>query len=386
MVRRSPSATLPVWAAASVRSRGMKVLRGYCTPIMAYCVPIRQAHKVHPSTGRRSAGALSGDPVMQRRNFLLASAAAAVQGSVFAQSPAWPSRPIRMVIGYPPGGSTDVAGRLLAQQLGGKLGQNIVVENRAGAGGTVGAASVVRAEPDGYTILLAASPEVSIAPITMKAMPYDPVRDLQPITLVGQVPFFLVVNPSLPVNTLQEFIAYAKENAARLNYSSFGNNTSNHLAGELFKGLTGTKGVHVPYKGSGPSIVDLIGGQVQYTFDTPPAVLEHVRAGKLRALAVATRERLASAPQVPTFAEAGLPGFSGGTWFGLFAPAKTPRAVVDRLNAESVALLGSPELAKAFGDRGIVASPQTTDEFGRFVQAEVNKWKDLAGKVGIVAE
>lgn len=323
---------------------------------------------------------------MQRRTFLLASTAAAVPGAVLAQSAPWPSRPIRLVIGYPPGGSTDVAGRLLAEQLGRRLGQQIVVENRAGAGGTVGATSVVRAEPDGYTLLLAASPEVSIAPVTMKAMPYDPVRDLQPITLVGQVPFFLVVNPSLPVNTLQEFIAYAKANPARLNYSSFGNNTSNHLAGELFKALTGTRGVHVPYKGSGPSIVDLIGGQVQYTFDTPPAVVEHVRAGKLRALAVATRQRLASAPQVPTFAEAGLPGFSGGTWFGLFAPARTPRAVIDRLNTETVALLHSPELAKTFADRGIVASPQAPEEFGRFVQSEVNKWKDLAAKVGIVAE
>ena len=322
---------------------------------------------------------------MHRRSFLLASAAAAMQGSVLAQS-SWPARPVRMVIGYPPGGSTDVAGRLLAEQLGRKLGQQVVVENRAGAGGTVGATSVVRAESDGYTLLLAASPEVSIAPVIRQELPYDPVRDLQPITLVGQVPFFLVVNPSVPASTLAEFIAYAKANPGKLSYSSFGNNTSNHLAGELFKSIAGVDSVHVPYKGSGPSIVDLIGGQVQYTFDTPPAVLEHVRAGKLRALAVATRERLASAPQVPTFAEAGLPGFSGGTWFGLFAPAKTPRALIERLNTEVVALLKSPELAKAFADRGIVASPQKPEEFAGFVQAEVDKWKNLAAKVGITAQ
>ncbi|TFZ07195.1 tripartite tricarboxylate transporter substrate binding protein [Ramlibacter henchirensis] len=323
---------------------------------------------------------------MQRRTFLLTSAAALVPGATFAQSAGWPSRPVRVLIGYPPGGSTDVAGRLLAEQLGRKLGQQVVVENRAGAGGTVAAQQVVRADPDGYTLLLAASPEVSIAPITMKAMPYDPVRDLQPITLVGQVPFFLVVNPSVPANTLAEFIAHAKANPGKLNYSSFGNNTSNHLAGELFKSLTGINSVHVPYKGSGPSMTDLIGGQVQYSFDTPPAVQEHVRGGKLRALAVATRQRLASLPQVPTFAEAGLPNFSGGTWFGLFAPAKTPRAVVDRINSEAVAALNSPELSKAFSDRGIVASPQTPEEFARFVQGEVSKWKDLAAKVGIVAE
>lgn len=323
---------------------------------------------------------------MQRRTVLIASAAAALQPAAFAQTAAWPAKPVRIVVAYPPGGSTDTAGRLLAEQLGRRVGQNVLVENRAGAGGTVGAASVVRADPDGYTLLLAASPEVSIAPITMKNMPYDPVRELQPITLVGQVPFILVVNPALPVTTLQEFIALSKANPAKFNYSSFGNNTSNHLAGELFKALTGTHGVHIPYKGSGPSIIDLIGGQVQYSFDTPPAVLEHVRAGKLRALAVASRDRLAIAPQVPTFSEAGLPAFSGGTWFGLFAPAKTPLAVIDRVNAETAAALNSPELAKAFVDKGIVALPQTPEAFGRFVQAEVSKWKELAAKVGIVAE
>jgi tripartite-type tricarboxylate transporter receptor subunit TctC len=321
---------------------------------------------------------------MDRRTFLLASAAAC--GPAFAQQPAWPTRPIRMVIGYPPGGSTDVAGRLFAEQLGRRLGQQIVVENRAGAGGTVAANAVVRAEPDGYTLLLAASPEVSIEPVTMKALPYDPVKDLQPITLVGQVPFFLVVNPSLPVHTLDEFIAYAKAHPGQLNYSSFGNNTSNHLAGELFKALTGTKSVHVPYKGSGPSIVDLMAGQVQYTFDGPPAVLSQVRAGKLRAIAVAAPHRLASAPDVPTFAEAGLPAFTGGTWFGLLAPAKTPHAIIERVNAEAVAVLNAPDFARTFADRGIVASPQTPEAFGRFLQSEVNKWKDLAAKVGIQPE
>lgn len=323
---------------------------------------------------------------MRRRTFVLTSTAALGQVSAFAQPAGWPSRPLRMIIGYPPGGSTDVAGRLLAERLGQRLGQQVVVENRAGAGGTVAAGSVVRAEPDGYTLLLAASPEVSIAPITTKSLPYDPVKDLQPITLVGQVPFFLVVHPSVPANTLQEFIAYTRKNPGKLNYSSFGNNTSNHLAGELFKSLTDIRSVHIPYKGSGPSMVDLIGGQVQYSFDTPPAVMEHVRAGKLRALAVASRQRLLGTPDVPTFAEAGLPSFSGGTWFGLLAPSRTPRPVIERVNADVVALLSSPELSKAFSDKGIVASPQTPDEFARFLQGEVNKWKELAAKVGIVAE
>lgn len=323
---------------------------------------------------------------MRRRTFLLTSTATLAQASAFAQAAGWPSRPVRMVIGYPPGGSTDVAGRLLAERLGQRLGQQVVVENRSGAGGTVGAGSVVRADPDGYTLLLAASPEVSIAPITTKALTYDPVKDLQPITLVGQVPFFLVVHPSVPANTLREFIAYARKNPGKLNYSSFGKNTSNHLAGEFFKSLTGIYSVHIPYRGSGPSMVDLIGGQVQYSFDTPPAVMEHVKAGKLRALAVASRQRLPGTPDVPTFAEAGLPDFSGGTWFGLLAPARTPRPVIERLNAEVVGLLKSPELSKAFADKGIVASPQSPDEFARFLQGEVNKWKKLAARVGIVAE
>jgi tripartite-type tricarboxylate transporter receptor subunit TctC len=327
---------------------------------------------------------------MQRRSLILSATAtavtAALPGTLLAQGSAWPARPLRMVIAYPPGGSTDVAGRLLAERLGARLGHAVVIDNRAGAGGTVGAASVVRAEPDGYTLLLAASPEVSIAPTTMKALPYNPVTDLAPISLVGQVPFFLVVNPQLPVHTLQEFIAHARANPGKLNYSSYGNNTSNHLNGELLKAMGKFDAVHVPYKGSGPSITDLIGGQVQYTLDTPPAVLEHVRAGRLRALAVATPKRLATAPNVPTFAEGGLPDFTGGTWFGLLAPARTPPPVIERLNRESVSLLASEELSKAFNDRNIVPSGSSADAFGRFIRAEVGKWKTLAEKLGIVAE
>jgi tripartite-type tricarboxylate transporter receptor subunit TctC len=324
---------------------------------------------------------------MLRRSLLTAFLLAAVlPGAAAAQAGNWPARPIRLVIAYPPGGSTDIAGRLLAEALGRRLGQQIVVDNRAGAGGTVGALSVVRAEPDGYTLLLAASPEVSIAPTTMKTMPYDPVTELQPIALVGQVPFFLVVNPALPAANLQEFIAYAKANPNKLNYASFGNNTSNHLAGELFKSMTGIDAMHVPYKGSGPATADLIGGQVQYSFDAPPAVLGNVRAGKLRALAVATPQRLPNAPAVPTAAEAGLPGFVAGTWFGLLAPAKTPKAVVDRINAETVSLLASPEFHKAFSDRDIVPAGGSPEAFGKFIQSEVDKWKALAAKVGIVAE
>lgn len=316
---------------------------------------------------------------------ILLAAAIAVAGA-HAQTPVWPTKPVKIVVAYPPGGSTDIAGRLLAERLTKITGQSVVVDNRGGAGGTIGALSVVRAEPDGYTLLLAASPEVSIAPTTMKAMQYDPVKDLIPITLVGVVPFFLVANPDFPPNTLAELIAYTKANPDKVNYSSYGNNTSNHLVGELFKSQAGIKSVHIPYKGSGPSIVDVMGGRIQYTFDTPAATLGQVKAGKLKAIAVATPKRLGNAPNVPTMAESGLPGFVGGTWFGLLAPAKTPKAIIDKIHDDVVAALNSPELRKAFEDKDIIPGGDSADEFGKFIQSEVAKWRDLAGKVGIVAE
>ena len=323
---------------------------------------------------------------MIRRAFVVALLlACALPGPGLAQAP-WPTKPVRIVVAYPPGGSTDIAARLLAERLGKALGQQVIVDNRGGAGGTIGALSVVRADPDGYTLLLAASPEVSIAPTTMKSMSYDPVKDLQPITLVGQVPFFLVANPQFPPNTLGELIAYAKANPGKVNYSSYGNNTSNHLVGELFKATAGIDTVHVPYKGSGPSIIDLIAGQVQYTFDTPAATLNQVRAGKLKAIAVATPERLANAPGVPTMAESGLPGFIGGTWFGLLAPARTPKPIIDRLHAETAALLNGPELRRAFEERDIIPGGNTPEEFGRFIAAEVGKWKTLAARIGLQPE
>lgn len=319
---------------------------------------------------------------MKRRLVLAALLALPLAGTAHAQAD-WPTRPIKIVVAYPPGGSTDIAARLLAERLTRDLGQQVIVDNRGGAGGTIGALSVVRAEPDGYTLLLAASPEVSIAPITMKAMQYDPVKDLTPITLVGQVPFFLVANPGFPPSTLAELIAYAKANPGKVNYSSYGNNTSNHLVGELFKATAGIDTVHVPYKGSGPSIIDLMAGQVQYTFDTPAATLKQVQAGKLKAIAVATPKRLANAPDVPTMSEAGLPGFVGGTWFGLLAPAKTPPAIVAKLNAATVAALDSPELHKAFEDRDIIPGGDSPEAFGRFIQSEVGKWQALAAKIGL---
>jgi len=317
---------------------------------------------------------------------IVALALLAVATTSPAQAPVWPAKPVRIVIAYPPGGSTDIAGRLLAEKLSKSLGQQFVVENRGGAGGTIGALSVVRADPDGYTLLLAASPEVSIAPTTVKALAYDPVKDLTPITLVGSVPFFLVAYPGFPPNTVPELVAFSKANPGKVNYSSYGNNTSNHLVGELFKATAGVEAVHVPYKGSGPSIIDLMGGQVQYTFDTPAATLGHVRSGKLKAIGVATPQRLANAPNVPTLNEQGLTGFTGGTWFGLLAPAKTPKPVVDKIHADVVAALNAPDLRKSFEDKDIIPGGNSPDAFGQFIQNEVAKWRDLAAKVGIKPE
>ena len=325
---------------------------------------------------------------MKRRSLLIALAlmTGGLPATGFAQSEPWPARAVKVIVGYPPGGATDVAARLLASELSKSLGQQVVIENNPGAGGMVAGSYVVRAEPDGYTLLMGASAEVAIAPVTVRSMPFDPLKDLAPITLVGLVPFFLVINPALPVTTLAGFIDYAKASPGKLNYSSFGNNTSNYFAGELFKSMAGVNTIHVPYKGSGPSIADLMSGQVQYSFDSPPAVVEQVRGGKLRALAVSGSLRLAALPDVPTFAEAGLPGFSGGTWFGLLAPAATPAPLITKINEAVVKVLHSPQLRQAFADRGILVGGDTPAEFGQFIRAEINKLKTLAEKVGIVAE
>jgi len=314
------------------------------------------------------------------------AAMAGLCGALPAFADSYPTHPVRIVVAYPPGGSTDTAARLLADRLGKALGQTFVVENRPGAGGTIGAASVAQSKPDGYTLLFAASPELSIARITTKDLQYDAGKDFAPISLVGQVPFVLVANKDFPPNTVRELIAYAKANPGKVNFSSFGNNTSNHLSGELFNLRAGISMTHVPYRGSSPSLADLMGGQVQVTFDTITAVLPLIQGDKVKALGVATSERSPLVPDLPTISEGGVPGFTGGTWFGLLAPAGTSPEIVDKLSKTTSGILKSPEIEKEFATRGIQPSPTTPAEFQAFLTGEIAKWTDVAAKIGIQAK
>lgn len=311
--------------------------------------------------------------------FLFATSAAA------ADIP-YPVRPVRMIVGYPPGGSTDIAARLVAQKLGPVFGQTIVIDNRAGASGTIGAGIVATAEPDGHTLSFAASPEAAIYRALLKKPPYDSLTDFRPVTLVGRVPFMLVVHPAVAAASVKELVALARAKPGTLNFASFGNGTSNHLVGEAFRAASGVDIVHIPYKGSAPALADLLGGQVQMTFDAVPVVLPQVRAGKLKALAVATSKRSPLATHVPTMDESGLSGFTGGTWFGVLAPARTPAAVVDRLAAAIAATLHAPDVVQTFNDRGIEPVGNTPAEFRRFIETETQRWLKVAQGAGIKPE
>ena len=308
-----------------------------------------------------------------------------VPGPSAAQAPAYPAKPIRFVISWPAGGSADGVGRLVAERLAKGFGQPVVVDNRAGAGGTIGTTAVVRAEPDGYTLLFAAPSELSIAAATVKSLPYDPTRDLQPITQVMRGPYVLAAHPGFPPNTLPELVTYAKANPGKVNYASFGASTLNHLYGEMLKSKAGIDTVHVPYKGGAPALIDLLGGQVQYMFENIGLIIPMVKAGKLKALAVMAPQRVPSASTIPTMAESGL-DMGNGTWLGLLAPAKTPKPIIDRLRAEVVAALNSPELRKSFEERVIQPVGNTPEEFGGQIQLEVTQWRQLAAKIGLKPE
>lgn len=298
----------------------------------------------------------------------------------------YPAKPVRVIVGYSPGGATDIMARFIAAKLTESWGQQVLVDNRPGAAGTVGADMVAKAPPDGYTLLMAASPEVAISPSLYSRLPYDPLKDFAPITVAALGPFMLVVHPSVPAKSVKELIAFAKSRPNQLNFASGGNGTAIHLTGELFKTTAGIGMVHVPYKGSGPAVADLLGGQVHLMFEAIPVAMPHVKAGKLRALGIATSKRSPVAPELPTIAESGLPGFEGGTWYGLLAPSRSPKDVVMKLNAEIVRILKTPETHGLLSSRGVEPVGNTPEEFATFIRAEIVKWAKVAKDSGARVE
>jgi len=303
---------------------------------------------------------------------LLALLALAVAPLAFGQG--YPSKPIHFVVPYPAGGPLDTVARLLGQKVSESVKQPVIVENKPGAGGNIGADIVAKSAPDGYTILMGAVATHAINPTLYAHIPYDPVRDFEPVTQVASTPNVLVVNPSLPVSTVKEFIAYAKAHPGQLNFGSGSTGSAGHLAGELFDTMAGVKMVHVPYKGAAPAMQDLIGGQIQLMFDNLASSLGQIRAGKVRALAVTTAKRSSLAEELPTIAESGLPGFDISTWFGVFAPGGTPRPIVERLHDEFVKALAAPDVRDKMLRLGAEPVGNTPEEFAAYIKSEAQKY------------
>ncbi|HET7401421.1 MAG TPA: tripartite tricarboxylate transporter substrate binding protein [Usitatibacter sp.] len=298
---------------------------------------------------------------------------------------AYPARPIKIVVPYPPGGFNDTLGRTLAQKFSDAWGQTALVENKPGGNTLIGSDYVAKSAPDGYTLLVVAFP-FAVTPSLIKDMPYDTLRDFAPVVLAAQSPNLLVVNPQLPVKSVGELIALAKAQPGKLSYASTGNGSSNHISMELFKSLAGVDIVHVPYKGSAPAVSDLMGGQVQLMFDNLPNVLPQVKAGRLRALATSGTARTPLAPDLPTVAEAGVPGYEVMVWFGLVAPARTPREVVEKLNAEVKRILAMPDVRERFQAQGVEPVGSTPEQFGEHIRAQMSKWAKVVKEAGVVAE
>lgn len=289
----------------------------------------------------------------------------------------YPTKPVRLVITYPPGGNTDLVGRALAQKMGESMGHQVVVDNRGGAGGVLGSMITAQAAPDGYTIMLGTSAGMVINPLLSKKLTYDPVKDFAPVSMVVIVPQLLVINPQLPVKNVRELIALAKAKPGYLNAGSSGVGTPNHFGTELLKWLAKVDIVHVPYKGGAPALTDLLGGQIQMAFSSVPAVLPHIKAGRLIALGVGSAKRSPALPNIPTIAEAGVPGYEYTTWYGIFAPAKTPRPLIARLNAEIVKAMESPDIKERFTALGGDPDPGTPEELRAYMANESAKWAKI---------
>jgi len=326
--------------------------------------------------------------IQSLRAALLAFALAALAPLGFAQGAAgWPNKPVRIVVPFAPGGTTDILARALAPELSKAFGQTFVIENKPGAGGNTGADLVAKSPPDGYTLLMGTVGTQSINPSLYPKMPYDAVKDFAPITLFAGVPNVLVINPAkaqaMKITDVKSLIAYAKANPGKLNMASSGNGTSIHLSGELFKSMTGTYMVHFPYRGSGPALLDLIGGTMDVMFDNLPSALPQIKAGKLTALAVTSGERSVALPDVPTIAEAGpVKGFEASSWFGLLAPAGTPPEIVNRLQQETAKALATPALKERLVSQGAIPSGNTPAQFTQFIAGEAKKWAQVVKTSG----
>lgn len=299
-----------------------------------------------------------------------------------ALAQAYPAKTITLVVPFPPGGTTDVLARSIAQKMGESWGQSVIVDNRPGAGATIGAAQVAKAPADGYTLLMGAVHHTIATSIYAK-LPYDFQKDLAPVTIVAMVPNILSVNPGVPAKNVKELVAYGKANPGKLSYGSNGQGTAQHLIGEQFSALTGVEMLHVPYKGSGPLTSDLIAGQVSMSFDTITPVLPQIKAGKLRPLAVTTAARSPALPEVPTLAESGLAGFDQGTWFGVLAPAATPKEIVGKLNAEIVRILNLPDIQKRFAEIGAQPVGNTPAQMAATIKSDTEKYAVLAKKANV---
>ena len=290
-----------------------------------------------------------------------------------ASAQAYPSRPVRVIIPLGTGGTTDVPGRIVAQRLSEALGQQFVVENKTGAGGTIGADFVAKSKPDGYTLLLTATPHVITANL-YKNLPYNALTDFAPVIRVASGPYVLTVHPSLGVNSVRELIALAKAQPGKIDYASSGNGSAQHLVGAMFAHMAGIQLTHVPYKGSSQAQQDLVAGIVKVSFVGTPIVIPHVKSGRLKALAVTTAQRSPQMPDVPTIAEAGVPGYEALVWVGLLAPAGTPPDIIAKLNGEIAKLLGAPDVRQLFALSGVEPTPTTPEEFGAYLKSEFDKW------------
>jgi len=310
---------------------------------------------------------------------------AALAAPMLAQAQAWPVKPLRLIVAFPPGGTNDIVARSVAQRLSERLGQQTIVENRPGANGALGAEAAAKSAPDGYTLFIAAINHV-VLPALYPKLPYDIERDFTPVVLLATVPIVVTVHPSLPVKSVAELIALAKAKAGELNYASSGNGGGTHLAGELFKMQAGVQLTHIPYKGSGPAMTDLIGGQVQLMFADLPSATGQIKGGKVKVLAVGSPQRSALVPDLPTVSASGLPGYEAYTWVGIMAPTGTPREIVGRLNAEAVAALGRQDLKDALATQGAEAAPGSPEQFGAHVKSELAKWTGVVRSAGIKAD